>query len=318
MSLTNDEITANNFKDFYRKILPYLVRGNNGYSETPIGAMQMFDDDAAPSGWLIADGTVYNISDYPFLAKHFEHVHGSKNYYGGDGTTTFAVPNWQGEFFRASGTNSHANQGSGGNVGEHQDGTEHLGGYGWNNGQVSFTYSGNTGGLNADYRTALTRSYANGTYNSSELLGSKYTSRPTNTSLLCCIKAVPAGVNYSTEEQEIGTWIDGKPLYQKTFNITIDTTITAEFYRGTVNHGISDIKEICDLRVVALNGTFEDELYQGYYTSGIVTGNTTGSRNVSTGLGAWGNKTVLQILTNDSNFAGKSAYVTLQYTKTTD
>ena len=26
--------------------------------------------------------------------------------------------------------------------------------------------------------------------------------------------------NYSTEEVKIGTWIDGKPLYRKTFNIT--------------------------------------------------------------------------------------------------
>ena len=26
--------------------------------------------------------------------------------------------------------------------------------------------------------------------------------------------------NYSTEETKIGTWIDGKPLYRKTFNIT--------------------------------------------------------------------------------------------------
>ena len=52
-----------------------------------------------------------------------------------------------------------------------------------------------------------------------------YTSRPTNTSLLCCIKAVPAGVNYSTEEQEIGTWIDGKPLYQKTIMGTVGRNI---------------------------------------------------------------------------------------------
>ena len=26
---------------------------------------------------------------------------------------------------------------------------------------------------------------------------------------------MPAGINYSTEEQEIGTWVDGKPLYQR-------------------------------------------------------------------------------------------------------
>lgn len=37
-------------------------------------------------------------------------------------------------------------------------------------------------------------------------------------------------VNYSTEEQVIGTWIDGKPIYQKTFVIsplTVNTTKTA-------------------------------------------------------------------------------------------
>ena len=30
--------------------------------------------------------------------------------------------------------------------------------------------------------------------------------------------------NYSTEEQVIGTWIDGKPLYRKVININADGT----------------------------------------------------------------------------------------------
>ena len=239
MSLTNDEITAKNFKEFYRKILPYLVRGNNGYSETPIGAMQMFDDNAAPSGWLIADGTVYNISDYPFLASHIERVHGSKNYYGGDGTTTFAVPNWQGEFFRASGTNAHANQGSGAGVGEHQDATEHtsiwlgnssneLALYKKSNNVTNYKNQDSYIQDNDGYQSVLN------TNRSTDVTSNRsYTSRPTNTSLLCCIKAVPAGVNYSTEEQEIGTWIDGKPLYQKTYEFNSPVNLTAGDWGAT-------------------------------------------------------------------------------------
>ena len=31
------------------------------------------------------------------------------------------------------------------------------------------------------------------------------------------------GHNYSTNEQVVGTWIDGKPLYEKTLAITVTT-----------------------------------------------------------------------------------------------
>lgn len=80
---------------------------------------------AAPDGYLVCDGTVYNISDYPLLANHFETQFQTKNHFGGDGITTFAVPDLRGEFLRGTGTNSHTNQGSGLNVGMHQDGTIH-------------------------------------------------------------------------------------------------------------------------------------------------------------------------------------------------
>ena len=79
-----------------------------------------------PDYFLSCDGTVYNISDYPYLAEHFKTEFGSYNYFGGNGTTTFAVPDLRGEFLRGTGTNSHASQGSGESVGIHQDGTEHL------------------------------------------------------------------------------------------------------------------------------------------------------------------------------------------------
>ena len=31
--------------------------------------------------------------------------------------------------------------------------------------------------------------------------------------------------NYSTEEQKVGTWIDGKPIYQRSFVVTADVLI---------------------------------------------------------------------------------------------
>jgi microcystin-dependent protein len=43
-----------------------------------------------PLGFLECDGTIYNVPDYPDLAAYL----GSS--YGGDGTTTFGVPNYKG------------------------------------------------------------------------------------------------------------------------------------------------------------------------------------------------------------------------------
>lgn len=44
---------------------------------------------------------------------------------------------------------------------------------------------------------------------------------------------------YSTEEQVIGKWIDGKPLYQKV--ITFDNTISISYDDNTFTHNISNI-----------------------------------------------------------------------------
>ena len=43
-------------------------------------------------------------------------------------------------------------------------------------------------------------------------------------------------VNYSTDEQTIGTWIDGKPLYQKTIVTSLPNTSTDG---SAVTNGIS-------------------------------------------------------------------------------
>ena len=48
--------------------------------------------------------------------------------------------------------------------------------------------------------------------------------------------------NYSTEEQVVGTWIDGKPLYRKLVTYTYTATGNSEF---SFNHNISDVDFIC-------------------------------------------------------------------------
>lgn len=49
---------------------------------------------------------------------------------------------------------------------------------------------------------------------------SHFTTRPTNTSVMFCIKCretyTGGSVNYSTEEHVVGKWIDGRTLYERT------------------------------------------------------------------------------------------------------
>ena len=275
--------------------------------------MQMFDDDTAPNGWLVADGAIYNISDYPSLANHFERVHGSKNYYGGDGTTSFAVPDWQGEFFRASGTNSHPNQGSGGAVGEHQNGTivpnvivqdttayfPHKQGM---NSQPNYIDSKFR--YNDEIKNISITSTQQVTWGEYDL----YTVRPTNTSLLCCIKAVPAGINYSLEEQEIGTWIDWKKLYQKTIEGTV-----SEYHNIQYKSIGASIDKVCDIKGIIGN-------------SGALIGSTNDAMNTGVAFAVLPNSdtsypnTIMcyQKPSGQTSMVGRKYIVTLQYTKTTD
>lgn len=152
-----------------------------------------------PNGFLKCDGSLYQISNYPDLSDYFYNQFGSKNYFGGNGTTTFGVPNLQGEFLRGAGTNSHANQGDGAAIGTHQDATEHLRwalGSGLNGIYIG---SANSPGTRTDtanmdfyapksgsvpYRAAM-----NGTQITTATYNTYYTARPTNTSVLYIIKA---------------------------------------------------------------------------------------------------------------------------------
>lgn len=181
-------VTPQVLEDFYNdKILPYL----NGMGN-PTGSIISFMGNNAPFGYLKCDGTVYNISSYPDLANFFKTEFGSKNNFGGNGTTTFAVPDLRGEFLRGTGTNSHTNMGSGANVGVHQDGTEHNRQY--IDGTNAYTYYDNSQGntpIGQDSFISLSSSFnlkATTAKTTTSKQNELFTSRPTNTSVLYCIK----------------------------------------------------------------------------------------------------------------------------------
>lgn len=118
-----------------------------------------------------------------------------------------------------------------------------------------------------------------------------------------------APVIYSTEEQEIGTWIDGKPLYEKTLiipNTVIDNT-GGQLY----THGISNIE-----KCVSVRG------YIQFSTGGIQGGRT--QKNDWDLCNAIYGFSPTQIYMNIGKTWNESAnkpdkiLVTVQYTKTTD
>ena len=168
----------------------------------PVGTIISFMGKNAPLGYLSCDGTAYNIADYQRLANHITVQFGAVNFFGGNGTTTFAVPDLRGEFLRGTGTNSHNTQGSGANVGVHQDSTE------FPNIGLSKNSSGTVGIYVLDIPTTNNTSdgpyFTDSTYNRFNsgknawtTIGSEYSSsttngtvraRPTNTSVLYCIK----------------------------------------------------------------------------------------------------------------------------------
>ena len=283
----------------------------------PIGAVEFFDAITAPQDWLVCDGTVYNIADYPQLAQHYAVNHGTANFYGGDGVTTFAVPNWQGEFFRASGTNSHTNQGSGAAVGAHQDATE-IPRIGLHYDSCNNKYgivgdvgnSGNNYATKSDsYITTSTRKYIEydgvAIQTGSESGNYKYTSRPTSTSLLCCVKAIDAGEVYSTTERKVGTWIDGKPIYQKTVDC-------GYFLNGN------------DTKKVAVDGQSVMNVVHIFGVGIDSNGNSfpldkAHDQNVNYQIAVdFGRSNGIALASRGGDYSSYRAYVTLRYTKTTD
>ena len=108
---------------------------------------------------------------------------------------------------------------------------------------------------------------------------------------------------YSEEEQVVGRWTDGKPLYQKTITIS---SVSCDSSWHEVAHNISDIDTIGSVEGVVIdsNGVafYPANTYRPTYTIGVVIG---------------ADKTKIQYINNWLGSAS-NLIITIKYTKTTD
>lgn len=200
--------------------------------DSTIGTVIAYMGTTAPKGYLACDGATYNISDYPDLANHFYTQFGSVSYFGGDGTSTFKVPDLRNLFLR--GYHGTAEPLSG-NVGIFQQGTRYkeIGSSGSNNEKISIWTSSNPEEVNRstyidkEGPVGATGVYtANTTKYNSGIPYLWYEGRPSNVAVLYCIRAQKDNPNdnpsvrpdlYSGEEVAIGIGMSGETIYRKCF-----------------------------------------------------------------------------------------------------
>ena len=103
---------------------------------------------------------------------------------------------------------------------------------------------------------------------------------------------------YSTSEQVVGEWIDGKPIYQKTIECGALPNNTTK----NVAHGITNASKFISVSAYTTNGTNYMFLNHPYeYFANVIC-----------------NATNVMLRTNTNLSAYTETYVTIQYTKTSD
>lgn len=190
---TNDDaeitISVKDLKAFIREEVQNAVWGE---SVTPTGTIIAQMGNNAPAGYINCDGATYQIAEYKQLAEYIKTQFGSYNHFGGDGENTFAVPDLRGEFLRGTGTASR-NTGSGASTGEHQNPTRQIAIFTAGGGHLAWQSVGSLSESNFD--TVISNSSTrmgiapHAGINTWAATGvNLYTARPTNTSVLYCIK----------------------------------------------------------------------------------------------------------------------------------
>jgi len=109
---------------------------------------------------------------------------------------------------------------------------------------------------------------------------------------------------YSEEEREIGVWIDGKPLYQKTIHIVESTEKSDVVYTTEITSLNPDYIKLVNAEVkLGSNGN------NRWYTAPF-------NVNYTYYMGVSVCNSEMEIISNTWKYS--EAYITIQYTKTTD
>ena len=108
---------------------------------------------------------------------------------------------------------------------------------------------------------------------------------------------------YSTEEQRIGTWIDGKPLYRKVLSLLSPNSKTLQ----TIDTGVTGIERFIKI---------EASIDTGLSASGVLFANYYLGSSSNFYVRGYGDK--VQSFTSESPMLQKDMIIIIEYTKTTD
>lgn len=115
-----------------------------------------------------------------------------------------------------------------------------------------------------------------------------------------------SGESYSTEEQVIGTWIDGKPIYRRVIESTLPNVETdATLVNKNMYITECNVETMVTLRgVVNISGVFvySNQTWNDYFFY----------------LNYLSNEKIISVTLNRITWANKPLIVILEYTKTTD
>ena len=301
----------------------YVSPGNVTTEASPVGEIIAFMGTTAPEHYLACDGAEYTIGTHPHLELFFTTQFGGVNYFGGNGTTTYKVPDLRGEFLRGAGANSRARQGSGGSVGEHQNATELPEIRQFMDKSQAFLW---TGAYNSILDTKNADAYLDKNFlgfdrvnltHIEESLDPRYpyvSTRPTNTSVMYCIKYEPTFVDntvLSIQRPDLwpeSTEIDfGNGLYgfAKCGSISMTANTTTTVVIATA----ADIANIHNLTFVHTGGWFIDDngivgslgAYSSVYNSALFVERSVDMVKLNTSCGG--------------NRSGKPYFVWMTYTK---
>lgn len=233
-------------------------RGPSGPDGNPVGTILSILGKHAPKDYLICDGSEYQIKDYSELANYFEEEFGSCNAFGGDGESSFRVPDMRNLFLR--GYHGGSEEQLSGEIGEKQEGTEIrnvVTGTLTDNGGVYFlgtnttTFTSNEKADDPNHADKIIGGVQDDIYIQAKATGTHtqlipfYTARPVNMAVLYCIKAhEPVNIYpymYSEEEIVIGQWVDGAPVYRKTLNFNLPSDNIKNYVVGMVDPAVKDV-----------------------------------------------------------------------------
>lgn len=113
---------------------------------------------------------------------------------------------------------------------------------------------------------------------------------------------------YSTEEQIVGYWIDGKPIYQKTFQFAITNVVSGTASSLEQNLSFS-IDKLIDEKIIALMPVHKYNIAGSLYVS------NSGINQIKIYVS---NQNKLILVVSDANYNNSTAYVTIQYIKSID